>query len=446
VQYYDGSSAVWEKVMRSTWSEPYLWVHLAGIAAVPIFLELCLLGLKAAESALPAALVFLLVAVIGIGPIFWMQWQRPFSIFSLVFLALKPSELTETQRRILRRFKAPLGKVIAVSVAIAALAILWQLNQWVPLVVIKTKIVPGGSLGGLLLAAVAFLLSNLFLQVPASVLPVLLTPDSKLAATDPYPVTDISKDFTLIGLRVKQILPKIVPNLDTKEVAEPAQASISAIASTESVASTPTGLDISSNLSEVSALEPLPTEEMQTEERLADERLPDELADEGQPEELEAPPEPLPDAIPSEVGTEDHQSPENLSPDALPETQPEALQQPEVHNGSAEAIHTETLQAEIAEPAEPEVISSETVSDAPTEISPAEATDSQSNEVNVAADSVPNVTDTIVAIQPSSASEAELPPAEPPPAEPPTVDEAADESIQERSVTDTVVRIEPPTV
>lgn len=198
--------------MRSSWSDPYLWVHLAGIAAVPIFLELCLIGLAASQTVLPAGLVFLLVAVVGISPILWMQWHRPFSIFSLVVLALKPSELTEMQRQILQRFKAPVARVVAVAVAILAFLILWQLTQWLPFHAPILN-VSGGWLGGLVLAAGAFLLSNLFLQVPASALTVLLTPERQIAAATPYPVAQIPADFTLIGLQVKQILPPIVPTV-----------------------------------------------------------------------------------------------------------------------------------------------------------------------------------------------------------------------------------------
>ncbi len=196
--------------MRSSGSEPYLWVHLAGVAAVPIFLELCLVGLAASQAVLPAGLVFLLVAIVGISPILWMQWSRPFNIFSLVVLALKPSELNERQRQILQRFKAPVAKFVAVAVAILAFLILWQLNQWLPFHAPILK-VPGGWLGGLLLAATAFLLSNLFLQVPASVLTVLLTPERQITAASPYPVAQIPTDFTLIGLQVKRILPPLVP-------------------------------------------------------------------------------------------------------------------------------------------------------------------------------------------------------------------------------------------
>jgi hypothetical protein len=185
-------------------------VHLAGIAAVPLFLELTLLGLAASQAVLPNPLVVVLVAAAGIAPIFWMQWQRPFNIFSLVVLALKPNQLTETQRRILQLFKTPIEKVVTVAVALAALVILWQLNQWVPLVIPKASIVPGGGFAGLILAAVAFLFSNLFLQVPASTISVLLTPDTQLQLAEPYPVTQIPRDFTLLGLQVKQILPPVV--------------------------------------------------------------------------------------------------------------------------------------------------------------------------------------------------------------------------------------------
>lgn len=436
--------------MRSTWSEPYLWVHLAGIAAVPIFLELCLLGLKAAESALPAALVFLLVAIAGIGPIVWMQWQRPFSIFSLVFLALKPSELTETQRRILRRFKTPLGKVIAVSVAIAALAILWQLNQWVPLVVLKTKIVPGGSFGGLLLAAVAFLLSNLFLQVPASVLPVLLTSDNLLAATEPYPVTDVSKDFTLIGLRVKQILPKLIPSADAKEMAEVATSPI---------------LPEPESASLEDSQPPLPTDESESETPLAAEW------EEGQLEEPKAepgPPEPI-SAASSIVRAEESLS-EDLPQDIQPETVAQLDVQPDVQPDvqleiqpeiQPELLQSETPQTEMVEPVEPidAQLAAEQREASPgaphlSEVSPAvispieeaedaEATDLQTTKASIDAKSGPSVTDTIVAIKlPTPESAAEPTEAE----QLPTVEEPANAPANEPSVTDTVVRIEPPII
>ena len=208
--------------MRSFWSDPYLWVHLAGIAAVPLFLELCLLGLAVGSPIFPVGLEWLLVGAIGVAPVLWMQWQRPFSIFSLIVLALQPQRLTDDQRRILRLFRTPLEKGLAVLMAIALLAALWQLFQIAPIASEVTPFTRFGHLGGLVVAAIAFLGSNLFLQVPISVLQTLLTSDRAFAAIEPYSTAQITQDFTLLGLRVKQILPPVKP---APAKPEPAKAS-----------------------------------------------------------------------------------------------------------------------------------------------------------------------------------------------------------------------------
>lgn len=195
--------------MRSFWFDPYLWVHLSGIAAVPLLLELCLLGLAIGEPLFPIWFELLFVGTIGILPILWMQWQRPFSIFSLVLLALKPSQLTEDQCRILQRFKLPVHRVLAVLSAVAMVWVLWQLYQIAPAV--SPVLFPGFSRGAaLLIAAIAFLGSNLFLQVPVSVLSVLLTSDSAFATTPAYPKERITQDFTVPGIQVAKILPPLI--------------------------------------------------------------------------------------------------------------------------------------------------------------------------------------------------------------------------------------------
>ncbi|HAX89214.1 MAG TPA: low-complexity tail membrane protein, partial [Cyanobacteria bacterium UBA11370] len=85
--------------------------------------------------------------------------------------------------------------------------LLWQIYQLAP---IAAGIVPlglGWRIGGLVGAGLAFLASNLFLQVPLSVVQVLLTREEQWAATVPYPVEKTTEDFTIPGLRVNQILP-----------------------------------------------------------------------------------------------------------------------------------------------------------------------------------------------------------------------------------------------
>ncbi|MBE9179170.1 low-complexity tail membrane protein [Oculatella sp. LEGE 06141] len=194
--------------MRSFWIDPYLWVHLAGLAALPIFLEICFIGLAIGDPVLPVGLELALVAIAGIAPILWMQWQKPFCIFSLVALSLKPDQLTVEQRKLLRLFKTAEVRILAVGAAVVSAIVLWQLYRVAP---IASDLVPasGWRLTGLLLAAGAFLVSNLFLQVPVSVMRVLMVSEAQFAAADPYPPERIAKDFTLFGLKVRRILPPL---------------------------------------------------------------------------------------------------------------------------------------------------------------------------------------------------------------------------------------------
>lgn len=211
-------------IMRSFWADPYLWVHLAGIATVPIWLELCLLGLAVGYPTEPDWWL-LFVGVVGIVPILWMQWQRPFSIFSLLLLALQSKHLTEEQRRILSLFKTPLHQILTVLTAILMAVVLWQLHRLIPMATGAAQILPVQRWTGLWIAAIAFLLANLFLQVPVSVLQILLTPAKALAAAAPYPVDRVPKDFTVPGIKVRQILPPLEKT--TPAAAKPATTAVS---------------------------------------------------------------------------------------------------------------------------------------------------------------------------------------------------------------------------
>lgn len=200
--------------MRSFWSDPYLWVHLAGVAAVPIFLDFCLLGLAVGEPILPSGVEIGLVAVAGILPVLWMQWRSPFYIFSLLAIALRPTRLTDDQRRILRQFKTPLVKILTTLTAIVLGVLLWQLYQLAPIAAVNSPWNAESRWLGLTVAASAFLGANLFGQVPASVVAVLMTSKRAFASVKPYPPEEVFKDFTVLGLPVRQVLPpaeRVVP-------------------------------------------------------------------------------------------------------------------------------------------------------------------------------------------------------------------------------------------
>jgi len=198
--------------MRSFWFDPYLWIHLAGLAALPIFLEICLVGFAIGDPLLPVWLEVLLVAVAGIVPIVWMQWQRPFYIFSVMAVAVKPEQLTDDQRRLLVLFKSQRNRVLAAVVPVFLVFLLWKIYGIAPIVAPVVSFLPRWRFLGLLLSAGAFLASNLFMQVPISVASVMLTTESAFAATPPHLLETIRRSFTLVGLRVNRFLPLLSPD------------------------------------------------------------------------------------------------------------------------------------------------------------------------------------------------------------------------------------------
>lgn len=193
--------------MRSFWTEPFLWIHLAGLAAVPLALEVVWLGLAVGDPILPVWLEWLLIAIVGIAPVLWMQLTRPFDIFSILVLALKPEQLTIEQRRILSLFKTKTNSLLNFGAAIFMAWVLWQIYKVAPMAAAVAPFAPQWRIAGLLLSGVAFLGSNLFLQIPLNVLQVLLASESEFQSAEPYPVEKMAQDFTIPGFKVNKILP-----------------------------------------------------------------------------------------------------------------------------------------------------------------------------------------------------------------------------------------------
>lgn len=199
--------------MTSFRSEPILWIHLAGLATLPVFLILCLFFLSVGEPFLPVWMELFLVAAIGIVPLLWMQLRRPFYIFALLGIALKPENLTERQRKILYLINTKLNRMLAVVAAVLSAWTLWYLYQIAPLVANTAKFLPQWRSIGLLFAGLAFLASNLFLQIPVSLMRVLVTNDTEFAAIEPLSLEKIKQDFTILGVRVNQMLPRLLQSL-----------------------------------------------------------------------------------------------------------------------------------------------------------------------------------------------------------------------------------------
>jgi hypothetical protein len=192
--------------MKKSWSDPYLWVHVAGAATLPFWFLLCLLGLAAGDPILPMGLELLLVAALGVAPVSWMQLKRPYSLYSLLFVTLKLERLSEDQRRVLTWVKAGNPMFLAGG-AVALCLVLKLISDGTVIAAASTPI--ANHFLGLLLAIVSFLGANLFLQVPLSALQVLLKSDRVFGAIGPYAIERILNDFTVPGIKIDKILPEL---------------------------------------------------------------------------------------------------------------------------------------------------------------------------------------------------------------------------------------------
>ena len=190
--------------------DPYLWVHFSGLATVPFWLILCLLGLAVGYPTLPA-LELSLVIGFGVLPVLYMQLRRPFCVFSLLFLSLKSTAISKNQRRLLTIFRSWRVRLAAPFVALSLAWCLQYLYRVAPVAHRITPFAEWGRVEGLAIAAVSCCAASLFLQVPVSVLLVWVTSEKSLQDTVPYSTEAINRDFCHFGLPVSAILPSVVP-------------------------------------------------------------------------------------------------------------------------------------------------------------------------------------------------------------------------------------------
>ena len=185
-------------------SEPFLWIHLAGVALFPGLLFITWVGL-AIGNGFPY-LELPLLAAIAVMPILLMQLTRPFDIFSVLIFSLKPECLSESQKKILSLFKTFKQKLLSITAAVIMMLMLWLLYRLSPLAIGLVDFLPQWRILGLAIATLAFLGSNLFLQVPLSVLQVLLIKEANFIKVEAYPLEKIARSFTIPGIKVNKIL------------------------------------------------------------------------------------------------------------------------------------------------------------------------------------------------------------------------------------------------
>jgi hypothetical protein len=186
-------------------AEPFLWLHLAGIAGVPLALLMTACGLAISTPFTPYSLEIGCLVAIAWLPIMAMQWFRPFEIFSLLIVSIRPSSLTTSQRQILTLFKQPRQRWVALLGGILSLGLFWIIYIYSPVAYSLVVNLPQIRVLGLVIAAIAYLIANLFLQVSLSVLGVLLTSQANYELQSPIDPESISQSFTVPGVKLRQI-------------------------------------------------------------------------------------------------------------------------------------------------------------------------------------------------------------------------------------------------
>jgi len=191
--------------VKSLRSEPFLWIHLSGIVMFPVCLGIMWIALGLGNTFNPFVELSIL-ALIGILSILLMQLTRPFNIFSILLVSLRAESLNDQQKKILVLFKTFKNSLVSLLASSVMVVTLWLIYCLSPLSVGAINFVPQWRILSIAIACVAFWASNLFLQVPLSVLLVLLTKQAKLAKIKPYAVDKIEQDFTTPGIKVSKIL------------------------------------------------------------------------------------------------------------------------------------------------------------------------------------------------------------------------------------------------
>jgi hypothetical protein len=192
-------------------TEPFLWIHLALLAAVPLVIVLSMMGLAVGDPVFPGWLEALVLGIPPIALTVWLQWQNPLYPFSLWVLAKPATELSDNQRRVLsvlrRRINGwYIGAWVAVFAGLFMYVVFRQIYITAPLAADLAPFPPVLRLLGILWAEVFFLMANLLWQMGVSAARVMLVPPSEFNSLAPYEVDRISKEFTILGKRSPDLL------------------------------------------------------------------------------------------------------------------------------------------------------------------------------------------------------------------------------------------------
>jgi hypothetical protein len=204
---------------------PFIWGNIALLAGVPWLLALTMAGLAVGDPVFPAWFEIFLLGFPAIAFVTWLQWQQPFSPFSL-WIVSKPTEsLSDRDRQVLTLVRQHsngwyVTGWIATAVAIVISVIFCKMYIAAPLAQTIAPFPAWLRLFGIVWAEIFFLLSNVLLQSGISALRIKLTAESELNSMKPFAVEKIKNSFTNIGWRSPQLLKFFEENAIADEITE----------------------------------------------------------------------------------------------------------------------------------------------------------------------------------------------------------------------------------
>lgn len=189
--------------------DPYLWLHFSGLAMLPLTLALVAIALPVGMPLPFATLELVLIIILGGVPVWALQILRPWNPYSFLFFQIPPERMDERQKQVLRLVQGTRQPLLNVLGAVVMVVLLWQIAHYSPLAIGMTAGFWQIHLLGLGVAIAGFFLSNLFLQIPLTLLPTLLLSEKTVSEIDPHPNVSIRRDFTCWGLPMGQLFPTL---------------------------------------------------------------------------------------------------------------------------------------------------------------------------------------------------------------------------------------------
>ncbi|MEO1132538.1 MAG: low-complexity tail membrane protein [Cyanobacteria bacterium J06639_1] len=191
--------------MNKAWGEPFLGLHAAAIAIVPLGLVLTQLGLAAGDPWLWPPLEIALVATLGLAPVAWLQALKPIYPFNALRAYVPPRQLNRSRRRLLRAAFGStwlrlheyqwLVALVTVLLLLALVRMYWSAPLWAGLTFVKAGWLSHGV--GLAIASVGLALASLGAHLHVMALKLLSVGDLK--TFEPMTKDEIEAAFFFVG-------------------------------------------------------------------------------------------------------------------------------------------------------------------------------------------------------------------------------------------------------